>query len=158
MSRSNDNQSEQITPYSGITEAQLVQIDVAIGSRVRLRRVLLGLTQTAVAMMMNLPFQQLQEYELGTSRISSSRLYQLALILDVPVSFFFETAGNGIVSDHRQEADVFPKDVDLGHVLNRSETIELIRAYYGISGEPQRHATLTLLKSFSQLAPSGSST
>ena len=65
-------------------------IDVHVGSRVRLRRTLLGMSQEKLGDALGLTFQQVQKYERGANRIGSSRLYKLSQILDVPVSFFFD--------------------------------------------------------------------
>src|SRR4029434_409913 len=65
-------------------------IDVHVGSRIRLRRTLLGMSQERVAEGIGLTFQQVQKYEKGANRVSSSRLYDLAGILDVPLAYFFD--------------------------------------------------------------------
>src|SRR5205809_4780883 len=65
-------------------------IDVHVGSRVRLRRNMLGLSQEKLGEAIGLTFQQVQKYERGANRIGSSRLFDLARVLDVPVSYFFE--------------------------------------------------------------------
>ena len=65
-------------------------IDVHVGSRIRLRRTLLGMSQERLAEAIGLTFQQVQKYERGANRIGSSRLYQLSQVLDVPVSYFFD--------------------------------------------------------------------
>ena len=65
-------------------------VDVHVGTRVRLRRTLLGMTQTGLGQAIGLTFQQVQKYERGVNRIGSSRLYDLARVLEVPVNFFFE--------------------------------------------------------------------
>jgi len=65
-------------------------IDVHVGSRVRLRRTLLGMSQEKLGEALGLTFQQVQKYERGVNRIGASRLYHLSQILDVPVSFFFD--------------------------------------------------------------------
>lgn len=64
-------------------------IDVHVGSRVRLRRTLLGMSQEKLGDAIGLTFQQVQKYERGANRIGSSRLLNLSKILDIPVSFFF---------------------------------------------------------------------
>ena len=64
--------------------------DLHVGSRIKLRRVLFGLSQEKVATQLGLSFQQLQKYEKGVNRVAPSRLWQLAQILDVPISFFFD--------------------------------------------------------------------
>jgi len=65
-------------------------IDVHVGARLRLRRTLLGISQVRLAETIGLTFQQVQKYEKGMNRVSSSRLYDLAQVLDVPLSYFFE--------------------------------------------------------------------
>lgn len=67
-------------------------IDVHVGSRVRMRRMMLGMSQSTLAEGLDLTFQQVQKYEKGTNRMGSSRLQQIANILKVPVTFFFEAA------------------------------------------------------------------
>ena len=65
-------------------------IDVHVGSRVRLRRTLLGMSQDKLGDAIGLTFQQVQKYERGANRVGSSRLFDLARVLDVPVTYFFE--------------------------------------------------------------------
>jgi len=65
-------------------------IDVHVGTRVRLRRTLLGMSQEKLGDALGLTFQQVQKYERGANRIGASRLYDLSRVLDVPVSFFFD--------------------------------------------------------------------
>ncbi len=65
-------------------------VDVHVGARVRMRRTLLGMTQTDLGDAVGLTFQQVQKYERGTNRISASRLYDLARVLDVSIEHFFE--------------------------------------------------------------------
>ena len=67
-------------------------IDKHVGSRVRMRRMMLGMSQEKLGDALSLTFQQVQKYEKGANRIGASRLQQIALILQVPVSFFFEGA------------------------------------------------------------------
>ena len=75
-------------------------IDKHVGSRVRMRRMMLGMSQSTLADGLDLTFQQVQKYEKGTNRISASRLQQISNILQVPVSFFFEgTPGQSKAKD-----------------------------------------------------------
>ena len=82
-------------------------IDVHVGSRVRLRRTLLGMSQEKLGEAIGLTFQQVQKYERGANRIGASRLWELSAVLDVPVQFFFgemaaETlAQMGRITSHR---------------------------------------------------------
>ena len=65
-------------------------VDKHVGERVRLRRIMLKMSQTELGNKIGVTFQQLQKYEKGANRIGASRLYQLAQILNVPPGFFFE--------------------------------------------------------------------
>lgn len=88
-------------------------VDVHVGRRVRIRRVLCGLSQTALADQLGLTFQQLQKYESGANRISASRLWQIAQILDVPISWFFMG-----IDDDTDKLEEF---------RTKRETLELVR-------------------------------
>jgi len=125
-------------------------VDVHVGSRVRLRRTLLGLSQEKLGEAVGLTFQQIQKYERGANRIGASRLFEFSRILDVPVSFFFDDmsdrlivgdmAANGGLSDKPQN----PLDPD---PLTRRETLELVRAYYRIGDPHVRKRLFELTKS-----------
>src|SRR5246500_4759652 len=115
-------------------------IDIHVGSRVRLRRNMLGLSQEKLGEAIGLTFQQVQKYERGANRIGASRLHDLSRVLDVPVSFFFDdmdpVRAPAIPSDFAEpEAEAFDSDP-----LRRRETVELVDAYYRI-GDPglRRH-------------------
>jgi transcriptional regulator with XRE-family HTH domain len=68
-------------------------VDVRVGARVRLRRVVLGLTLEELGSRLGLSLQQIQKYEAGATRIPATRLYEIAQVLDVPISWFFEPSG-----------------------------------------------------------------
>ena len=70
-------------------------IDVYVGARVRLRRMMLGLSQEKLGEHLGITFQQIQKYEKGTNRVGASRLQAIARVLSVPVAFFFENAPGG---------------------------------------------------------------
>jgi transcriptional regulator with XRE-family HTH domain len=114
-------------------------VDIHVGQRMRQRRTLLGMNQTAVATAVGLTFQQIQKYERGSNRISSSRLYEFAKVLDVPVSFFFDKMPSNALSGRPmsgrgrkgfgEAATPFDQGKD---PLIKRETLELVRAYYKI--------------------------
>ena len=120
-------------------------IDVHVGSRVRLRRTLLGMSQEKLARAVGLTFQQIQKYERGANRIGASRLFQFTRVLDVPVSFFFDDmpsdAGHGIPGLAEGPAETFEQ----GNVARR-ETLELVRAYYKITDPAVRRRMFDLTK------------
>ncbi len=115
-------------------------IDVHVGSRVRLRRTLLGMNQTQLGEKLGITYQQIQKYEYGANRISASRLHQLSRILDVPVSYFFDGLDKG--------ANVWsPDDIWL-----KRETLELVRAYYRIGDPATRAGLRKLVQTMANLA------
>ncbi len=124
-------------------------IDVHVGSRVRLRRNLLGISQTDLGKPLGVAFQQVQKYEKGTNRISPSRLFNLSRVLDVPISYFFEdlspaAAGGG--KRRTRGLSEAPASVLEPDSLSRRETVELIRAYYRVKDPRLRKRVLDLLQ------------
>ncbi len=114
-------------------------VDVHVGGRVRLRRTLLGMNQTDLGKALGVTFQQIQKNERGFNRIGASRLYQLSHVVDVPLSYFFddmppleEADTPGLRGDAQE-----PSAPDL---MNKSETLELVRAYYRIREPKVRDA------------------
>jgi transcriptional regulator with XRE-family HTH domain len=120
-------------------------IDVHVGSRLRLRRTLLGLSQQKVGDALGLTFQQVQKYERGANRIGASRLWDLSGVLDCPVSFFFEEMDSSAAN--QQKKSDLPPNADIGDPMNRRETLDLVRAYYRITEEPVRRRIYELTKS-----------
>jgi len=120
------------------------RIDVHVGSRVRLRRTLLGFSQERLGDALGLTFQQVQKYERGANRIGSSRLYELSRILDVPVSFFFDDIPGAPV-DVESGTEAGP-DAQEASQMSRRETMELVRAYYRIDDPAVRKRVFDLVK------------
>ncbi len=132
-------------------------IDVHVGNRLRLRRTLLGMSQQKVGEALGLTFQQVQKYERGTNRIGASRLWDLAGVLDCPVSFFFDemdekTAGASPRNWDGQTTDIMLRQDD---PMNRRETLELVRAYYRIKGYHVRRRIYELAKSLASTGADG---
>ena len=120
-------------------ESRPSPIDIHVGSRIRLRRTLLGMSQERLGEALGLTFQQVQKYERGVNRVGASRLFDLSRVLDVPISFFFDDLPDNLASTYgshlnrrgsglSEMQDGFTDDA-----LNRRETLELVRAYYRIT-------------------------
>src|SRR4029077_17366353 len=75
-------------------------VDIHVGSRVRLRRMMLGMSQEKLGESLGITFQQIQKYEKGTNRVGASRLQHIATILTVPVAFFFDDAPGPAAATH----------------------------------------------------------
>ena len=124
-------------------------IDVHVGSRIRLRRTLLGMSQTALAEAMGLTFQQVQKYEKGANRVSSSRLVDMANALDIEISFFFQEMSAEV---QQQTPSMLMNRKKLSHVeddkdpMAKRETLELVRAYYQIADPAVRKRVFELTK------------
>jgi transcriptional regulator with XRE-family HTH domain len=121
-------------------------VDVHVGSRVRLRRNMLGLSQGKLGEAIGLTFQQVQKYERGVNRISASRLYELSRVLDVPVTFFFDTIDP-------VRAPAIPDGPDelnwSSDPLRREETVELVTAFRGVGDGLVRRRFFNLAKELS---------
>jgi transcriptional regulator with XRE-family HTH domain len=113
-------------------------IDVHVGKRIRMRRQFLGMNQVTLAKQLGVTFQQVQKYEGGANRVSASRLAEVARILDVPVPHFFAD-----LPAERNEPLARRKERER---MEQSETIELLRFYYGISDEAVRRHILDIVK------------
>ncbi|HWI29704.1 MAG TPA: helix-turn-helix domain-containing protein [Stellaceae bacterium] len=123
-------------------------IDVHVGSRVRLRRTLLGMSQEKLGEAIGLTFQQVQKYERGANRIGASRLYDLSRVLDVPVSFFFDDIGPEKADGRDPGAVPVDGAAPPGEPdpMMRRETLELVRAYYRIPDAQIRRRLFDLTK------------
>jgi len=117
-------------------------IDRHVGARVRMRRLMLDMTQTELGDKLGLTFQQVQKYEKGTNRIGASRLQHIADVLQVPVSFFFEGADSEVkATDSRS--------VFVSEFLASSEGIALVRAYMSIRDSKTRRCIVQLVEQIS---------
>jgi transcriptional regulator with XRE-family HTH domain len=124
-------------------------IDLHVGSRVRLRRMLLGLSQEKLADQLGLTFQQVQKYEKGINRIGASRLFDLAQVLSVPVQFFYDDAPVAVTAEHaagEPSVAARPVDDDLVDFLHSREGIELTKAFLRISDQKVRRSIVELVR------------
>lgn len=118
-------------------------IDRHIGARIRLRRVMLGVSQEKLAEGLGISFQQIQKYEKGFNRVGASRLLHIAAILDIPINFFFEegphplASGNGL----HQETPT--------QILASKECVALARAFLGIEDKKVQQRIISLVRALS---------
>ena len=119
--------------------------DKHVGARVRMRRMMLGMSQEKLGDALGLTFQQVQKYEKGANRIGASRLQQIAHILQVPVSFFFEGAPNvpGQTTDGFGEA---PSPAYVADFLATSDGLALTKAFMGIKDAKLRRRIVDLVE------------
>lgn len=126
-------------------------IDVHVGSRIRLRRNMLGMSQERLGEHLGITFQQIQKYEKGTNRVGASRLQAISSILGVPVSYFFEDAP-GLDAD---KAKGFSEESSGAYVvdfINTAEGLQLNRAFVKIADPKVRRRVLDLVKALASEA------
>jgi transcriptional regulator with XRE-family HTH domain len=118
--------------------------DVHVGDRVRMRRLMLNMSQTKLAHAIGVSFQQVQKYEKGTNRISASRLQQMSCVMQVPVPFFFEgLPGYKSRSKGNTEA---PSPSYISKFLATSEGLSLVKAFMQISDRRLRVPIVRLVE------------
>ena len=119
-------------------------VDVHVGSRLRLRRLTLGLSQEKLGKQLGLTFQQVQKYERGANRIGASRLYAIAQILEAPISFFFE----GL-----DELETIDPEDRVEALLSNPEAVELNRSFARIKDQATRRRLADLVRSVADNNP-----
>ena len=130
-------------------------IDKHVGSRVRMRRVLLGLSQEKLGAALGLTFQQVQKYEKGTNRIGASRLQEISNTLQVPPAFFFE----GLQPGESVPEEGFAEDVSaksISDFVATSEGLQLNKAFTQITDPKVRRRVVDLVIALAA-APAGAS-
>lgn len=124
-------------------------IDIHVGSRIRLRRTMLGMSQEKLGESLGITFQQVQKYEKGTNRVGASRLQNISAILNVPVSFFFEDAPG----DQAPEGASGMAENSASYVVNflsSSEGLQLNRAFVKIPDPKVRRRIIDLVRSLAE--------
>jgi transcriptional regulator with XRE-family HTH domain len=123
-------------------------VDVHVGGRVRLRRMLLGMSQDKLGESLGLTFQQIQKYEKGINRIGASRVFEISKILDVPIQFFFDDfdgkSGQSYGFAEATEDDGFMQ------LLHSPEGVQLCRHFADIGDPKVRRRVLDLVKTLAE--------
>jgi transcriptional regulator with XRE-family HTH domain len=119
-------------------------VDIHVGQRLRLRRSILGITQTQLAEAVAMSFQSIQKYERGENRISASRLYEFAQVLRIRVGYFYE----GLPADPDGDPGF---EIDEPIDLSKQELHDLVRTFAGIDSKRLRRRFLQLLREVVEL-------
>jgi transcriptional regulator with XRE-family HTH domain len=129
---------------NGSTTKEPQDVDRLVGSRVRMRRMMVGMSQEKLGDGCGITFQQIQKYEKGTNRIGASRLHQIARILEVPVEFFYEGALSDQGSDEPVVGDRNARSMT--EFLATSEGLELVKAFTAIKDQRVRRRIVDLAR------------
>lgn len=127
-------------------------IDIHVGKRIKLRRTLLHISQEQLAGDIGVTFQQVQKYESGHNRVSASRLFDISRVLSCPISYFFEDIGPETTGDRSTPAARSLEDApeDAADPMQRTETLELVRAYWRLHNADLRRNVLDLMNNISK--------
>ncbi|HEX3753486.1 MAG TPA: helix-turn-helix transcriptional regulator [Rhizomicrobium sp.] len=127
---------------------QASTIDVQVGSRVRIRRMLIGMSQERLGDLLGLTFQQVQKYEKGVNRIGAGRLFEVSRILGVPINFFYEGVSEHLAGNRGfAESDSSPPVMEF---VSSGEGMQLSLAFMKIKDPKVRRKVLDLVKSLSE--------
>jgi transcriptional regulator with XRE-family HTH domain len=144
-----DDHSPPPVPSEERNARQANLIDEHVGSRVRLRRMLLGMSQEKLGESLGLTFQQVQKYEKGVNRIGASRLFDLAQVLGVPVQFFYdELTAHAADSGHANMGFAErPTESYVVDFLGSRDGLELNKAFVRVTDPKVRRAVIDLVRS-----------
>jgi transcriptional regulator with XRE-family HTH domain len=120
--------------------------DKHVGARVRMRRMMLSMSQEKLGDALGLTFQQVQKYEKGTNRIGASRLQQISHILQVPVAFFFEGAPSAQVVGRSDGVSEAPSPAYVSDFLATSDGLALTKAFMRIDDSKLRRRIVDLVE------------
>jgi transcriptional regulator with XRE-family HTH domain len=123
-------------------------VDVHVGGRVRMRRMLLGMSQDKLGDALGLTFQQIQKYEKGANRIGASRIFEIAHILSVPIQFFYDdfNGKSGVSYGFAEDGE----DGSFMELLHSPEGVQLCRSFSEIKDPKVRKRVLDLVKTLSE--------
>ena len=123
-------------------------VDVQVGNRVRIRRMLIGMSQERLGELLGLTFQQVQKYEKGVNRIGAGRLFDVSRILGVPIDYFYEGMGGQLAAQAGAEYSAPP----VMEFVSSGEGLQLSLSFMKIKDPKVRKRVLDLVKSLSNEA------
>jgi transcriptional regulator with XRE-family HTH domain len=131
-----------------VPKKQANPVDAHVGHRVRLRRMLMGMSQEKLGELLGLTFQQVQKYEKGVNRIGAGRLFEIAGILGVPISFFYEDAvgRTGVAGGFAEDDDSAP----VMEFISSGEGLQLTLAFMRIKDAKVRRRILDLVRELTE--------
>ena len=124
-------------------------IDIYVGSRIRMRRMMIGMSQEKLGNALDLTFQQVQKYEKGTNRVGASRLQQISTALGVAPAFFFEEVSTGARERRAEGAEPAPNFVS--DFLATSDGLALVKAFARVTSPKIRRAIVDFVEQINPL-------
>lgn len=121
-------------------------VDIVVGNRVRIRRMLIGMSQEKLGEMLGLTFQQVQKYEKGVNRIGAGRLFDVSRILGVPIDYFYD----GVGAQNQQEGFAEDSAPPVMEFVSSGEGLQLSLAFMKIKDAKVRKRVLDLVKSLAE--------
>src|SRR5271154_6552984 len=138
---------ETISFVCRVPKKQANPIDMQVGNRVRIRRMLIGMSQERLGDLLGLTFQQVQKYEKGVNRIGAGRLYEVSRILNVPIDFFYEGLGGTTQPGAGETEATAPPVMEF---VSSGEGLQLSLAFMKIKDTKVRKRVLDLVKSLAE--------
>ncbi len=129
-----------------MTERSANPVDIHVGARVRLRRLMLRMSQDKLGETLGVTFQQIQKYERGANRVSASRLWGMADVLNVPIQYFFEGLAEQALTGGFSDNDQTPMVYDF---INSPDGVQLAAAFSRITDAKVRRQVLQLVRALS---------
>jgi len=130
-----------------LPKKQANPIDAQVGNRLRLRRMMIGMSQERLGELLGLTFQQVQKYEKGVNRIGAGRLFEIARILGVPIFYFYESVSEQLANVSGFAETESPPVLEF---VSSGEGLQLSLAYMRIKDPKVRKRVLDLVKSLSE--------
>jgi transcriptional regulator with XRE-family HTH domain len=134
-------------PLPTLPKKQANPIDAQVGNRLRLRRMMIGMSQERLGELLGLTFQQVQKYEKGVNRIGAGRLFEIARILGVPIQYFYESVSQQLAGAPGFAETESPPVLEF---VSSGEGLQLSLAYMRIKDPKVRKRVLDLVKSLSE--------
>jgi transcriptional regulator with XRE-family HTH domain len=130
-----------------LPKKQANPIDAQVGNRLRLRRMMIGMSQERLGELLGLTFQQVQKYEKGVNRIGAGRLFEVARILGVPIQYFYESVSDQLASAPGFAERDSPPVIEF---VSSGEGMQLSLAFMRIKDPKVRKRVLDLVKSLGE--------
>ena len=122
-------------------------VDRHVGNRVRVRRLLVGMSQERLGELLGITFQQVQKYEKGSNRVSASRLFQIARVLNVPIQYFYEE----LKTESEQGGFAETSGADLvASALQSPDGVQLARIFSEVTDPEKRKLIITVAKAIAE--------